>query len=1083
MTEIGTEFVLIRPSLAGFKAELQAQVAAALAGVGPQIAAAQSRLRTTAGTATLAGLPATTNAAATAQTKLATTTRATNEQLALLSTGSQRGSEAVKNLTRDIQHAETAAGRTARGLVAATAASTGFFRAVSFASGAFLIGAAAGAAIASGVQEFRNFTIVGAQTAAILKATGDASNVTAGQIEDLAKKQLNLTGVDDELVKSAANVLLTFRSIRNEVGAGNDVFTRSVKAVQDISSVFGTALTGSAVQLGKALQDPIRGVTALRRSGITLSQSQRDLIKRLVETGQLLTAQKIILGEVEHQVGGTAAAIGRTLPGQLDVLKERAKNALGDFVARISESQKVTQAFSATMTGLGDALHDVFAVVKAGGGALVELTRVFASIPGVTATFQALGGLRSLVRTLAIAAAAFGGLKLALAATTAAQGLYTRATTVATAATAAEGAAATGAAERISLGAAALGALRGPLGITLGITALAVGFIKLRQAAANAPGTLQATEHALRSLNDAVEQGIKLQNQLAGRREDVSLARFDVQAAQRTVAQLQARAAASGAQPGSLAARDNANQIAAAVQKQKDAEQALAQAEQIRDRTLESLNANERQRPSVIQQTNEALQKQLTALRRFANAPIQSTLTEVGATNPRGPEVAVLQAKQEQAQLAQTQKLLEGLAGSGDRVQSTVGKALLTIQTTLNKIPSNKQITIAVRLAGEGQSENTIVRRLLGIGISGETIRQRGLVTTATDTATLHQQRLAAEAALHTQEKALATLRQTAATRKDDLNTSKQQVTAAQQALQSAQDQQRSAQRALADAKQAARESRQNLIDTIAAGRQAINDAVTSAKSNLDSLGQTIAQALGQTGSSLSSALSPARFRQLRSEILAGGGGPETQLEAQRLANQASQGGAASNLPRQFADLTDALDRGKISLPQFNRQLTALLKGIDFKALGRSQGTAFVNTLRDEIAGARRQASLIAGGPQRPGGGNPPSLVQPLRAVAQAGRDIAAARRDLSRSLRGITDSQRDLQRSTDQLRQTEQRLRTAETRERRANTRAIAANTRASSQLADVLRARKNLNDKPKPKGTSAKDTGDLSLLGATSP
>ncbi len=485
----------------------------------------------------------------------------------------------------------------------------------------------------------------------------------------------------------------------------------------------------------------------------------------------------------------------------------------------------------------------------------------------------------------------------------------------------------------------------------------------------------------------------------------------------------------------------------------------------------------------MIQQTNEALQKQLTALRRFANAPIQSTLTEVGANNPRGPEVAVIQAKQAQAQLAQTQKLLEGLAGSGDRVQSTVGKALLTIQTTLNKIPSNKQITIAVRLAGEGQSENTIVRRLLGIGISGETIRQRGLVTTATDTATLHQQRLAAEAALHTQEKALATLRQTAATRKDDLNTSKQQVTAAQQALQSAQDQQRSAQRALVDAKQAARDSRQNLVDTIAAGKQAISDAVTSAKSNLDSLGQAIAQALGQAGK-VTGSLTAEQFRKARAALLAGNGGPETQGEAQRLAFQATQQAAgASALPQKFADLTDALDRGKISLPQFTRQFNALLKGIDFKTLGRTQGTAFANALRDEIAAARKQAALIAGGPQRAGAGNPPSLVQPLRAVAQAGRDIAGARRDLSRSLRGITDSQRDLRRSTDQLRQAEQRLRTAETRERRANTRAVAANTRATNQLADVLGAKKNLNDKVKPKGQGAKDAGDLNLVGANSP
>ncbi len=1236
---LGEEFILVRPSLAGFKAELQAQVAAALAGVGPQIAAAQSRLRQTAGTATLAGLPASTNAATAAQAGLIVKTKATNDELARLNEKSRGASDSVKNFSREMTTAETAVGRTTRGLVAATAASTGFFRAVSFASGAFLVGAAAGAALATGVQEFRQMTVVGAQTAAILKATGDAANVSAGQIQALASRQLRLTGVDDELVKSAANVLLTFRSIRNEVGAGNDVFTRSVKAVQDISSVFGTVLTGSAVQLGKALQDPIRGVTALRRSGITLSQSQRDLIKRLVETGRLLTAQKIILGEVEHQVGGTAAAIGRTLPGQLDVLKERAKNALGDFVKRISESDSAAKNFSATMHGLGDAVGTVAAIVKTSVGSLVGLKQTLGDVPllgsGASTVSGSLGGLRGFVRTLGIGAAAFGAVKLAAASATAATGFYTRATTLETtadiqaaaaarakavalaagatraeAAVAADTAAAEASTVRIGAGAGAIRLLTNPVLLaTVGITALTVGFIKLREAAANAPGTLHATERALRSLNDAVEQGIKLQNQLAGRREDVSLARFNVLAAQRDLNKLQSGSARSGARPGSLEARDNAQQIALAQEKLTRAGQALAQAEQRRDRTLTSLNANERTRPKVIEQTNDALQRQLAALRKFANAPVQSTLTEVGATNPRGPEVAVLQAKQAQAQLVQVTKLLNGLAGSGDRVQSTIGKALLAVLTTLNKIPSSKQFSLVVKLAGEGKSLNQIVAeatrtqaalkrmfvlpgvqpgllapgnldilnrkvahlrdgaiatvksfsigtdkgevllpsvingqivstekaiehfnrtgenlglfknvaaanryaealhrqqdefyrvdraaRVASKGIGGfadtEQIRLRGQPDAILNS-TLHEQRLAADARLAAEEKILKVLREGGKLADGEkvkglqaaqtlLALDKQRLTNARDALQAARDQVIASRQALADARFAAKEAKQAVIDAVTSGRRAVTAAVQSAKDNLQSLGQTVAEALVKEGQNAST-ITGAQFRRIRSQILAGGGGPETQLEAQRLANQGTQ---SSKLGQQINDVVDAFERGKIKLPQFNREFNNLIKGFDPKKFAARFGSAAANAVQDAINSFRAQAGAIATGPQRRGGAQQPGVIDPARALKESQRAITSAGHQFFIATRDIGKAERDLKHSTDALAKAERDLRIAQARETKANTAAIRANTRVNAELLRVSKAHAAAKDpKPKPKGTSAKDTGDLSLLGATSP
>jgi hypothetical protein len=114
-------------------------------------------------------------------------------------------------------------------------------------------------------------------------------------------------GVDDELIQKSANLLLTFKQIQNQVGENNNIFDRAVITAQDLGNVFGSA-DAAAMQLGKALSDPVKGITALRRAGINFTEQQKEQIKTLVESGDVLGAQKLILAEIEAQVGGTAAA-------------------------------------------------------------------------------------------------------------------------------------------------------------------------------------------------------------------------------------------------------------------------------------------------------------------------------------------------------------------------------------------------------------------------------------------------------------------------------------------------------------------------------------------------------------------------------------------------------------------------------------------------------------------------------------------------------------------------------------------------------------------------------------------------------
>jgi hypothetical protein len=146
------------------------------------------------------------------------------------------------------------------------------------------------------------------QTEAVLKSTGGAANVTAKEVENLAEKLSLKAGVDDELIQSGANVLLTFTKVRNEVGKGNDVFDQATTLALDMSVALGQDLQSSITLVGKALNDPVKGLTALTRAGVQFTDQQREQIRALVESGDVLGAQKIILAELATQFEGSAAA-------------------------------------------------------------------------------------------------------------------------------------------------------------------------------------------------------------------------------------------------------------------------------------------------------------------------------------------------------------------------------------------------------------------------------------------------------------------------------------------------------------------------------------------------------------------------------------------------------------------------------------------------------------------------------------------------------------------------------------------------------------------------------------------------------
>jgi phage-related protein len=188
----------------------------------------------------------------------------------------------------------------------------------------------------TGIEEYTQAAKVTAQTNAVIKSTGTAAHVSAQHVQDLAGSLLEKSGVDDEVIQSGENMLLTFTNIRNEAGKGNKIFDQATQATLDLSVAMGKDMQSSAVLVGKALNDPVKGLTALTRVGVTFTDAQKKAIKQMVKSGDVMGAQKVILKELQKEFGGSAEAAGKTLPGQLNILKQNFNNLAGSIVQTLA---------------------------------------------------------------------------------------------------------------------------------------------------------------------------------------------------------------------------------------------------------------------------------------------------------------------------------------------------------------------------------------------------------------------------------------------------------------------------------------------------------------------------------------------------------------------------------------------------------------------------------------------------------------------------------------------------------------------------------------------------------------------------
>lgn len=586
--------------------------------------------------------------------------KATSASVSAMGSAAKRSGDEVDKAGKKHSRAASAIGGTARAATSLTGvlAGAGLFAAIKSVSGAW-----------------EEHVKVGRDTAQVLKTTGGAANVTQKQVESLAGAIAKKTAIDDDQIQAAGNLILTFTRVRNEVGRGNDIFNQANQAAVDLSARFNQDLTSSARQVGKALNDPVKGVSALQRVGVSFTAQQKEQIKTMVESGNVLGAQKVILAELRREAGGAAAARATDI--------DRLKQSFGELQEAIGGV--LAPALAAGARGLTQFFDEARAGTGAGGEVVAVLHGMGTAI-GTTAGLvgdlvNAAGGLGTVVPLLAGAAAGFAAFKVAAGAAVAVRALTTAMAAV-------EGA------SGLAAIAPALAAMVTPAGL------VAAAFIATGAAVAYA-ASQESAETIVGKMN------------AAGKRDQAAAVKALADA------ELAAADATQGAERADLAHQEALKTLTRLKKEGKQGTKEYAEAErQVRETGLQAINAHKREADALKERTKdeqkaiEAAQKRIKLTRA---AQILATMrgdekARAQADRDHAQAVGQLDAAMRRAAISQLNymRLTQGLPA----LHGAAATAASNLGRVFRLLPKNVQTRIAVSSPGALATIGNLIGRL-----------------------------------------------------------------------------------------------------------------------------------------------------------------------------------------------------------------------------------------------------------------------------------------------------------------------------------------------------------------------------------
>lgn len=168
----------------------------------------------------------------------------------------------------------------------------------------------------------------------VIRATGGAAGYSIEELKNMASAFQDLTTYGDEVILEGQSILATFKNIKGEA------FEGATLAAMNMSTVMKQDLKSSMIQVGKALNDPIKGLTALSRVGVSFTEQQKQMIETMQNAGDMAGAQAVILQELEGEFGGAAENIH-----PFEKALTQLENVFGDLMETIGFGLTDNEAF------------------------------------------------------------------------------------------------------------------------------------------------------------------------------------------------------------------------------------------------------------------------------------------------------------------------------------------------------------------------------------------------------------------------------------------------------------------------------------------------------------------------------------------------------------------------------------------------------------------------------------------------------------------------------------------------------------------------------------------------------------------
>lgn len=304
-----------------------------------------------------------------------------------------------------------------------------------------LAGAAAGVVGAFSVAsvfgrfltETRNAEQEQAQLSAVLRSTGESAGFSRDKLNEMAAAMEKATTFSGGDINQAQTTLLAFTGV-----VGNE-FNRALQSAADMATRTGVTVKAAAETIGRALDVPSQGLTALSKQGFRFTDEQKKMALAMESTGNVAGAQGIILKALEESYGGAASAARETFGGAMDALQ----NTISSLLTGEGSLEGARKAV--------ESLNDVLASPAA--KAAVESLGTAAALLAAVLTARLVSSVVSTSASFVLLQVQAGGASLAAA-------RLTGATALATTGIVAMGVAARGAAVAVAL-------LGGPVGIAI----------------------------------------------------------------------------------------------------------------------------------------------------------------------------------------------------------------------------------------------------------------------------------------------------------------------------------------------------------------------------------------------------------------------------------------------------------------------------------------------------------------------------------------------------------------------------------------------------------------------------------------